>query len=479
MPDVRASALALWLGLVLGSGRVAAAPDEPPDAPAAPVDNPAAEAPAPDDTAPPPAPPPEPAPKAAPPPAVQPDEVAPPTSLDPAGADGLPELDQTTRSKLQLYGFSSMTARRIWFGEGGSVYRGYQKPEAAFAMGQLNVYIRSDMTSRLSSLLEVRLLYLPHGATTTDPTTGKIDTASTVVLEDSEIGGTVQWGGIAIQRAHLDYQLTDRVMIRAGHWLTPYGIWNVDHGSPTVLGVRRPVVINEALFPESQIGLQVQGTTSIASADLTWTGTISNGRISSITDHDLDKAVGGRLELALPALDELRVGASGYFALEHAYDFQASATDPSDLSTATLIRKDAGKSRELALGGDLRIRAGRLRVLAEAIVAQRTFQGSRPLAALPRFGGFEPDHRNVGGYVIAGWQTTTLSAMPFLQFENRRGTTLNATMDVVSMGVNIRPLPTLVLKLDMGAGRIAPVGRALTPPTTLRTIEAQVAWVFR
>lgn len=457
--------LASWLG----AGDVEADPDppSPEPAPSTPVEPTApTESPVPTDTT------------AADRPA-EPTPSAPPTHSSADDDSMLLGGDEATPSKLQIYGFADMTMRRGWFSDPDSIYRLYQRPEASLAMGRINVYIRSEPTPRLSSLLEVRLLYLPNGATAIDPTSGNLDTTNTVVIDDAELGGTLQWGGIAIQRAHLDYRLTDHISLRAGHWLTPYGIWNVDHGSPTVIGVRRPFVINQALFPESQVGLQAIGTTSIGSTDLTWNATLSNGRVGEVTDHDLDKAVGGRLELAFPMLDELRVGASGYFAAEHTYTFQATASDPSDPSTATLIRKNVGTSHQLSLAADLRIRAGRFRLLAEGILAQRTYQGIRPFAVSPRPTGFEPDHLNFGGYVIAGFQTTPLSAMPFLQIENSRGTTQNSSVGIASLGVNLRPVPTLTVKFDVGAGRISPYGHALAPPTNLALVEAQIAWVFR
>jgi len=388
------------------------------------------------------------------------------------------ELDGAAPSKLQIYGFSDMTLRRGWLSGEDSIYRLFATPEAAFAMGRLNVYIRSEPAPRLSSLLEVRLLYLPHNATTVS-STGELVSTSTLLRDDTELGGELQWGGISIQRAHLDYQLTDRLVVRVGHWLTPYGIWNVDHGSPTVIGVRRPYIITARWFPESQIGVQLAGTAPIASAQLTWAATLSNGRISAATDHDLDKAIGGRLELALPQLDELRVGASAYFALAHTATFRATLADPTDPSTATLIRSAVGSARELSLAADLRLRHGRFRLLAEWIMAQRTYQGARPAAVLPRRGGFEPDAFNSGYYVLAAWQTQRWSATPFIQIERSIGTAENTAVRLGTIGVNIRPAPTLTMKLDVGGGWVEPDGAALAPGTNIAHLEAQIAWVFR
>jgi hypothetical protein len=67
----------------------------------------------------------------------------------------------------------------------------------------------------------------------------------------------LQWGGVEIERAWLEYSAHPLFTIRGGQWLTPYGIWIVDHGSPVIIGVRRPFVVGEALIPERQTGVQI------------------------------------------------------------------------------------------------------------------------------------------------------------------------------------------------------------------------------
>src|SRR4029077_7383787 len=108
----------------------------------------------------------------------------------------------------------------------------------SFIVGNLNVYLEKNLSTRLRSLLEVRLLFAPNGSV------GAGDQYIDTTVQDlSNFFRPIQWGAIAIERAYVEYDLEPRLTLRAGHWLTPYGIWNIDHGSPTVIGTFRPFIV--------------------------------------------------------------------------------------------------------------------------------------------------------------------------------------------------------------------------------------------
>ena len=51
---------------------------------------------------------------------------------------------------------------------------------------------------------------------------------------------TVSWGSIILERAYIQWSKLDWLGVRVGQFLTPYGIWNVDHGTPTLITMFRP-----------------------------------------------------------------------------------------------------------------------------------------------------------------------------------------------------------------------------------------------
>jgi len=75
--------------------------------------------------------------------------------------------------------------------------------------------------------------------------------------------------GIALPRVHADISISDELNVRVGKFVTPAGIWNVDHGSPAILTVRQPYQTwFLPIFPESQTGAQVFGKAVVYDQDL-------------------------------------------------------------------------------------------------------------------------------------------------------------------------------------------------------------------
>jgi hypothetical protein len=120
----------------------------------------------------------------------------------------------------------------------------FASPYPSFMVGNLNLYAGADLGSGWRALTEFRLLYVPNGSSTPDQAfVLEPERIDTTVADPADYGRPLRWGGVEIERAWLEYAVHSLLTVQIGQWLTPYGIWNVDHGSPVIIGVRRPYVV--------------------------------------------------------------------------------------------------------------------------------------------------------------------------------------------------------------------------------------------
>ncbi len=332
--------------------------------------------------------------------------------------------DQSAMDKysLDLYGFSDFT-----------YWQGFNDTDRGqFFVGRLNLYMAGKLGDNWSSLAEVRFTYLPHGTNVAGE-----ETVENLGTDYTDLFRTVPVGGIVIERAWLEYAPHPLLKIRAGHFLTPYGIWNVDHGSPVIIGTRRPYVIGERFLPEWQTGLQVHGSTHLGRAEYGYHVTLSNGRgpISMYNDLDTNKAVGGRLFANFDSkLGQLDVGISAYGGT------YTDATQDDFGGIAVTEQYD-----EFSYGGDLKYEKSGVLLQGELLANERVYrEGARP--ADPYTGALIPDHRRWGAYIMGGYRFDFLgSVTPFFAYDYG-DPGYGGQVAAVWGGLNVRPHPRVVLK---------------------------------
>ncbi len=185
-------------------------------------------------------------------------------------------------------------------------------------------------------------------------------------LSDSEAKDTRRTGGVTIERAWLELYLNDHFTLRSGKFITPAGIWNVDHGSPIITTIGQP---NQTdffpIFPIAQTGVMVYGAHWVGDHELGYTGYISTGRedepgseigaIEKVTDF----AVGGHVSFKNEEIiDKLEIGASGYGGtLRDKYMEMEITVDFADPNKVAIMHNDVVQyeGREIALGADLKV----------------------------------------------------------------------------------------------------------------------------
>ena len=231
------------------------------------------------------------------------------------------EEQQESERGVDLYGYFDAGFTKIFINqEKGQTHAllPFLPDKGSFAIGNFNLYLDMHTERSWRFLGEVRFTLAPMG-TEDNKVARQIGapfarTDTNVQEPGNPENFNLRWSGIVLERAHVEYTARDWLKVRGGIFLTPYGIWNVDHGSPVVIPARVPFVIRTQIFPERQAGLHVSGNLFPSGVNLGYVLTLSNGRGLTALYQDLDenKAFGGRLYLGNEGDVTWRVGASWY-----------------------------------------------------------------------------------------------------------------------------------------------------------------------
>jgi hypothetical protein len=392
-----------------------------------------------------------------------------------AGADQ-DSNPQVEAYKLNLYGFADFTytaqLTKTTFGDN----------PPSFYVGNLNLYADADLGESWHALAEVRFMYLPHGQVPFNSQYSPDATpADTTVGDYTDINRPVNWGGIAIQRVYLEYRFLSWLTARAGQFLTPYGIWNVDHGSPTIIGVHRPYIIGEALFPSQQTGLEFYGGGIVGPVELGYNLTLSNGRgpFDAYRDLDHNKAVGARLYARHRSeLGTITLGASGYRG-----KYTNRATEIS-FSGADIVFNQPLRAQydELSLAADLKWELEGFLLQSEVVTNEVAYTDSvRPPIQVPVTPpGKIPDNRRSGVYGITGYRFPFLGIMPWVGAEYYSMGRHSPAPDVAALlfGLNVRPTARVALKAEYSRAWFPNPATFAAPISTVNLLDLQAAWSF-
>ncbi len=375
---------------------------------------------------------------------------------------------------LGFYGFADFSVQRY-------VFKSFDGYPPSFSVGRLNLYFGGELGDNWRTLTEVRFSYLPNGSLPAGANAfaGEAPT-NTTVPDYVDYDRPRRWGSILIERAYVEKTIDTWLNVQVGHYLTPYGIWNVDHGSPVILGVTRPYAVGEALFPESQTGFMLHGTEAIGAANVGYVLTLSNGRGPFDTTKDLDKnkAVGWRLRGSYDTDAGLfSLGYSGYRG-DYTEGLQTWAITPDGGFEASIV-KDVNYA-ELGTAFDFRWELGGASLQSEFIMqqvkqknGQVRYQEASPFAPA----GLLPDYRRIGVYGIAAYRFDSLMGLtPWIGTEyydtgKQPGSFFPDGVHELYVGLNLRPTPRVVLKTQY-------VGVFMKETDRADILNGQIAWSF-
>lgn len=319
---------------------------------------------------------------------------------------------------LHIYGFADVGLQRTW----GPLYELVPgaSNKTTFVLGNVNVYFDSKPLPDWRFLTEVRFGLFPHGGTPrgTGPgggsTVGSLKSVNDRVSDDGSANGgftDLVWNGVVLERAHIDWLAHDAFSLRAGWFLTPYGIWNVDHGSPTRIMIEPPTFITIELFPQRQLGLEAFGLLPAASWTFGYHAYVSNGRQPGQIDFGDDKALGFRLSAETRVPTPLTFGVSGYTGRYEDVE-KSFALSPEGISAET---KELVVFRDYAASGDVSVDIGDLRLRSEGVMRWKLFEDGKRSVDVP--GTTNADKLTFGAYIMAAYRLPWLGLEPVAMAE--------------------------------------------------------------
>lgn len=415
----------------------------------------------------------------------------------------------TTDKLLDVYGFFSGTFMKSFYRD-QSPYEVYIPSNNTFVASDLNLYFSSQLSQTLSALAELRISVKPHGEEATLGSIVRIGETESVVGEYERVDtgvknavdpGYFRPGSVSIERVRLLYAPFDGLKFMVGRYLTPYGIWNVDHGAPVILPVRVPYMQSREMVPQAQTGVQVLGRAFLRyDIFFDYAVTLSNGRgpLDQVFDLDKNKAVGAKLKVSWEGENwTLAGGVYGYYgkytdvkkSLVLYMKRDMTLDDTVEMPMRTRVEKTSAYD-ETIVTADLLVEGYNVGVQAEyvwryvdySVPAFRTAQEQMFSGAAVGANLFDANNQSNGYYILAYWHLPlskwlgSVRITPFFMYEFNQSndTTPFTNFEFYSAGLNVKPMPYVTLKGEWSCG----IPESKLYGGNINTLVAQVAVSF-
>ncbi len=350
--------------------------------------------------------------------------------------------------KFSVYGFMDVGLQRI-SSFTPSLGAALPSEETSFVSGNNNVYLEVRPDTHWRGLIETRLSLLPHGDYKF-LALGVSERTSTRIIDATSPSGrnNVELGGIVVERAFMEWMHNDYLNIRAGRFFTPWGIWNVDHGTPTLIALMMPTFLVQDAIPQRQTGLQLFGRHNAPPWQIAYDLTLSNGRTETLFDTTDGKAIGSRVVLRRQGDLGFAAGISLYHGdyQDEFKELSVNADLEIELAKTTTVSYD-----ENSIGMDVSVDYRGWRLRAEAMARRVEYEtGKREVVTFRPTRPQVPDRIEYYAYAILSYRLTRYWE-PYVYLEqietNKRSDVVEAGYSI-SGGVNIYFTPAVQLKLQ-------------------------------
>ena len=370
--------------------------------------------------------------------------------------------DDVFERSLDIYGFLD-TVLFYFNVAGNDAANGLFPDSLSFMVNRLNLYFSSRMTETLSAMVELRFTFLPHGVEKSYnlPMAGVVYERINSTVMDPLTGEEVTLGGLSIVRARMTWQPFEFLGFHVGRFITPYGIWNIEHGSPVIIPVRPPYLLVRNVIPRSQTGVQVFGAAFPHERfRLDYAVTVANGRgpTEAIYDLDNNKALGFRLKGRYEGKNwSLNLG--GYLYWGETTDIVKTIDNLQPIHFSVEQKENY---TEITGALDLLLEVFDFRLQAEYVRGSIKYD-VRPLKVYPvieiesPLSEYEPDYDKWCAYGLVAYtfrflaNQKEMTLTPFFVYEYNvfNETSKESTTSAYSGGLNFKPSPYVTLKYEL------------------------------
>jgi hypothetical protein len=394
----------------------------------------------------------------------------------------LPEpIAEADHAKLRIYGFADVGGQ--WLGVADGPYHDLIASKPSFVLGNVNLYVDAHPSPAWRALVETRLGLFPNGAWI------GLNQVDNRVMDTSSPSGRIYaiWSGIILERAWLQWTYDERLAVQAGYLLTPYGIWNVDHGTPTLISLLLPSLQVDEAIPQHQVGVQLLGAFPIDNWELAYHAYLTNGRNAITADSHWREGAGGRLVLRRIGALRVALGSSGYAGTYHKDSLLLHiSTDPtSGVQTANFQKSDLAvdggyAATEWSVGGDVSLDWQGWRFRGETMVRHVMYDdGKHEHKSFGNPAAMVPNHYSHYAYAIlayrfAGYYEPYL----FIDYNDSDPAISSNKMGICySAGLNLYFSASAMLKMQYADQRFS-YSEGTSPNMNMKYAAARLVLVF-
>lgn len=360
---------------------------------------------------------------------------------EPAGLD---------EDKYRIYGFMDMGAQYYAVDKSSLVGAVFDTNALTFVTGNIDLYFDFNPIEDWRALAEIRFTNAPQGDVASyGGLAGEFQRTTT---EQFDPHGTApnapMWGGYAvIEQAWIEWGRYQALRLRVGNWFTPFGIWNVDHGSPTLISMAMPQFIQQKWMPLRQTGVQALGSFFSGETEIAYRAWVSNGRTEQNPfDYDNEKSFGARVFVRRDTGEtNFQVGATYHHGVVRDKQVNIVGFNP--------VRFDTPSTWEYTenVGGlDVSVDIGDTRIRSEGILSHVEYTpGKQESAGSIVPGAIQPNRFRIGAYLLVAHQLPWWGLEPYLYAElNQQPWVVADGLFMPSAGLNVRFNPSTLLKLQ-------------------------------